>query len=116
MRKRGGKAIGTWSAFTTVVTIGGPIIGGALGEAGLWRYIFFINIPIGLVSIFILWFKVKESRDEDLDHSLDYPGAIAKPENYRAGIQRRVHFIVWQDYEIVCIAGFSWSMYVVYFY
>ncbi|MEO8111977.1 MAG: MFS transporter [Ginsengibacter sp.] len=75
--KERGKAIGTWSAFTTVVTIGGPIIGGALGDAGLWRYIFFINIPIGLVSIFILWFKVEESRDEDLDHALDYPGAIA---------------------------------------
>ncbi|MDQ6763773.1 MAG: MFS transporter [Bacteroidota bacterium] len=75
--KERGKAIGTWSAFTTIVTIGGPIIGGALGDAGLWRYIFFINIPIGLISIFILWFKVKESRDEGLDHSLDYPGAIA---------------------------------------
>ncbi len=75
--KERGKAIGTWSAFTTIVTIGGPIIGGALGDAGLWRYIFFINIPIGLISIFILWFRVKESRDEDLDHSLDYPGAIA---------------------------------------
>ncbi len=74
--KERGKAIGTWSAFTTVVTVGGPIIGGALGDVGLWRYIFFINIPIGLVSIFILWFKVKESQDEDLDHSLDYPGAI----------------------------------------
>ncbi len=75
--KERGKAIGTWSAITTVVTIGGPILGGALGDAGLWRYIFFINIPIGLASVFILWFKVKESRDEDLDHSLDYPGAIA---------------------------------------
>ncbi len=74
--KERGKAIGTWSAFTTMVTIGGPIIGGALGDAGLWRYIFFINIPLGLISIFILWFKVKESRDEDADHWLDYPGAI----------------------------------------
>ncbi len=75
--KERGKAIGTWSAFTTIVTIGGPIVGGALGDAGLWRFIFFINIPIGLISIFILWFKVEESRDEDSGHSLDYPGAIA---------------------------------------
>ncbi len=75
--KERGKAIGTWSAITTVVTIGGPIIGGALGDAGLWRYIFFINIPIGLASLIILWLKVSESRDEGLDHSLDYPGAVA---------------------------------------
>src|ERR1700744_2688626 len=35
-----GKAIGTWTAFTTVVTVGGPVLGGALADAGLWRYIF----------------------------------------------------------------------------
>ena len=73
--KERGKAIGTWSAFTTVVTMGGPALGGAFGDAGLWRYIFFINIPLGIVAIFILWRLVNESRDEDSDHKLDFPGA-----------------------------------------
>ncbi len=59
-----------------MVTIGGPILGGALADAGLWRLIFFINIPIGIVSVLILWFKVAESRDEEIDHKLDYPGAF----------------------------------------
>ena len=72
-----GKAIGTWSAFTTVVTMGGPILGGAFGDAGLWRYIFFINIPIGVVCLLILWHRVKESKDEGRDQPLDFPGAIA---------------------------------------
>ncbi|MEO8763541.1 MAG: MFS transporter [Ginsengibacter sp.] len=72
-----GRAIGTWSAITTMVTIGGPILGGALADAGLWRMIFFINVPIGISSLIILWFKVPESRDEETGHSLDYPGAIA---------------------------------------
>ncbi len=71
-----GKAIGTWSAITTLVTIGGPILGGALADAGLWRMIFFINIPIGIISLIILWRKVPESRDEETDNSLDYAGAI----------------------------------------
>jgi EmrB/QacA subfamily drug resistance transporter len=75
--KERGKAIGTWSAFTTVVTLGGPILGGAFGDAGLWRYIFFINVPIGAVALLILWQKVKESRDEESDHALDFPGAVA---------------------------------------
>lgn len=70
-----GKAIGTWSAVTTLVTVGGPIIGGALADAGLWRCIFFINVPIGVASLLILQFRVKESRDEGADHTLDYPGA-----------------------------------------
>src|SRR5690348_15410083 len=71
-----GKAIGTWSAFTTVVTMGGPVLGGALADAGLWRFIFFINIPIGVVAVLILIFRVKESADKSKDNTLDFPGAI----------------------------------------
>ena len=75
--KERGKAIGTWSAFTTVVTMGGPVLGGALADAGLWRYIFFINVPIGAAALVMLWFKVDESKDDAPDTSLDFPGAIA---------------------------------------
>lgn len=75
--KERGKAIGTWSAFTTVVTMGGPVMGGALADAGLWRYIFFINIPIGIAALLMLWKQVKESRDQDADHALDFPGAAS---------------------------------------
>lgn len=75
--KQRGKAIGTWSAFTTVVTIAGPILGGALADAGLWRYIFFINVPIGLASLLMLWLRVKEIRSEaHAAQTLDFPGAI----------------------------------------
>src|SRR3984885_8719182 len=48
-----GKAIGTWSAFTTMVTVGGPILGGVLADAGLWRDIFFVNVPLGLAALLI---------------------------------------------------------------
>jgi EmrB/QacA subfamily drug resistance transporter len=74
-RREKGKAIGTWSAATTIVTVGGPILGGALADAGLWRLIFFINLPIGILSLLALHFKVPESRDEDARHRLDYEGA-----------------------------------------
>ena len=75
--KERGKAIGTWSAFTTVVTMGGPVLGGALADAGLWRYIFFINVPLGIAALVMLWFKVDESKDDDPDTSIDFPGAMA---------------------------------------
>lgn len=75
--KERGKAIGTWSAFTTVLIIGGPVLGGALADAGLWRYIFFINVPIGVATMFMLWLKVKETRDEDADQAIDFIGAAA---------------------------------------
>jgi EmrB/QacA subfamily drug resistance transporter len=74
--KERGKAIGTWSAITTIVTMGGPILGGALADAGLWRYIFFINVPIGIAALLILWRKVEESKDAETGHSLDIPGVV----------------------------------------
>lgn len=72
-----GKAIGTWSAVTTVVTMGGPVLGGALADAGLWRGIFFINVPIGLATLLILARKVPESREAGAARELDVPGVLA---------------------------------------
>ncbi|MET3879028.1 DHA2 family efflux MFS transporter permease subunit [Chitinophaga sp. OAE865] len=71
-----GKAIGTWSAVTTLVTMGGPVLGGALADAGLWRYIFFINVPIGVAALVFLAWKVNESRETEGDQRLDFPGAV----------------------------------------
>ena len=70
-----GKAIGTWSAVTTAVTVGGPILGGALADAGLWRYIFFINVPIGVAALIFLALKVKETKEDDDNKTLDFAGA-----------------------------------------
>lgn len=74
--KEKGKAIGTWSSVTTVVTMGGPILGGALADAGLWRYIFFINVPIGLATLLVLSRKVGESKDAEAGNALDLPGVF----------------------------------------
>ena len=69
-----GKAIGTWSATTTIVTICGPVLGGALADAGLWRLIFFINLPFGLLSILALHYKVPESKQPEVS-KIDWAGA-----------------------------------------
>ncbi|KAM3089880.1 MFS transporter [Phormidesmis sp. 146-35] len=71
-----GHAIGTWSAATTIVTIAGPVLGGGLSDIGLWRGVFLINLPIGLITLLILHLKVPESRDETAFSQIDYPGAI----------------------------------------
>ena len=75
--KERGKAIGTWSAATTLVTMAGPALGGALADAGLWRYIFFINVPIGIITLIFLGTKVKEIKDENNNNKVDVSGAIA---------------------------------------
>jgi EmrB/QacA subfamily drug resistance transporter len=74
--ERRGRAIGTWSTFSTLTTLGGPILGGALAQAGLWRAVFFVNLPLAAVALYILRRYVPESRDESGARQLDYPGAI----------------------------------------
>lgn len=71
-----GTAIGTWSAATTMVTVAGPVLGGLLADAGFWRGVFLINLPIGITTLLILYFKVPESRNEQASVNIDYLGAI----------------------------------------
>jgi EmrB/QacA subfamily drug resistance transporter len=70
-----GRAIGTWSAATTIVTVVGPILGGVLSGAGLWRVVFLINLPLGVAAITGLLLKVPESRNEQSSGHIDYLGA-----------------------------------------
>ncbi len=70
-----GKAIGTWSAFSSVTTLLGPIIGGIMADLEFWRGIFFINLPLAAVALWIVFNKVPESRDEQAKQ-LDFLGAF----------------------------------------
>jgi EmrB/QacA subfamily drug resistance transporter len=72
---RRGKAIGTWSATTTLVTVAGPVLGGFLADHGLWRAVFLINAPLGILSLIVLFFKVTESHDETISGPIDILGA-----------------------------------------
>ena len=58
-----GKAIGTWAGFSAVTTALGPVLGGWLADALSWRAIFFINVPIALITLGIALGHVPESRD-----------------------------------------------------
>jgi len=70
-----GRAIGTWSGFSAITTAVGPVIGGWLIEHISWRTVFFINIPIALLVIFISLGSVPESSDKE-SAGLDWRGAI----------------------------------------
>jgi EmrB/QacA subfamily drug resistance transporter len=70
-----GQAIGSWSAFTTVTSALGPVLGGWLVQAASWRWVFFINVPLALVTLWITYRFVPESRDEVDSGALDWRGA-----------------------------------------
>jgi EmrB/QacA subfamily drug resistance transporter len=71
-----GAAIGTWSGFTAIAAGFGPVLGGWLIAHASWRWIFFINVPVAIIVLLIVWRRVPESRDEDAAKGLDYPGAL----------------------------------------
>ncbi len=69
-----GKAIGTWTAWTGIATVVGPAGGGALVEAISWRAIFWVNIPLIVLCIFLARAYVKESVDPSADRAIDWLG------------------------------------------
>jgi EmrB/QacA subfamily drug resistance transporter len=70
-----GQAIGTWSGFSAITSAIGPVIGGWLIEHVSWRAVFFINIPLGLTVIVIVFRHVPESHDREASRGLDWLGA-----------------------------------------
>jgi len=73
--ERRGRAIGAWSAWTVVATALGPVLGGVLAHAGLWRGIFFLNLPLAVTALLLLR-GVPESRASETSLPLDLPGAL----------------------------------------
>jgi EmrB/QacA subfamily drug resistance transporter len=70
-----GRAIGTWSGFTAITAAIGPVLGGWLVENGSWRWVFFINLPLALVVLWLTAWRVPESRNDEASRTLDWPGA-----------------------------------------
>ncbi len=70
-----GAAIGTWTAWTGVAFVAGPLLGGVLIEFASWRWIFAINVPLVLVTLYTAR-ELPESRDEEMTGRIDYLGAV----------------------------------------
>ena len=70
-----GQAIGTWSGSTAITTALGPVLGGWLIEHVSWRAVFFLNLPLAIVVLLLVFRFVPESRDEEETGKLDLVGA-----------------------------------------
>jgi EmrB/QacA subfamily drug resistance transporter len=71
-----GRAIGTWSGFTSITAAIGPVLGGLLIEHGSWRWVFFINVPLGLIVLMLSLRRVPESRAGDSVARADWLGGL----------------------------------------
>jgi len=71
------RAIGTWAGFSGVSAAIAPFLGGWLLQAGSWRPIFLINVPVAAAVAWATRRHVPESRDTSASGRADWPGALA---------------------------------------
>jgi EmrB/QacA subfamily drug resistance transporter len=70
-----GRAIGTWSGFTAIMTAIGPVLGGWLVEHASWRAVFFMNVPLAAVVVLLSLRAIEETKDPSRQGAIDWTGA-----------------------------------------
>jgi DHA2 family methylenomycin A resistance protein-like MFS transporter len=74
--KSRGRAVGIWAAGASLTLTAGPLVGGSLIALVGWRWIFFVNLPIGLLGLWLTWrFAIETTRAPQRE--VDLPGQIA---------------------------------------
>jgi EmrB/QacA subfamily drug resistance transporter len=71
-----GMAIGIWAGVSAMALAIGPLVGGLLTEHISWSWIFFVNVPIGVIAIAASLILIPESKDESAEQRLDLPGLL----------------------------------------
>ena len=70
------RAIGSWSALGGVASAIGPLVGGWLVQSLSWRWVFLINLPVGVIVVLAAARHVPESRDPDAPPRNDIAGSV----------------------------------------
>lgn len=70
-KERGG-AMGVWGATAGLATVTGPLLGGVLVDASGWPWIFFVNVPVGILGLILAWVYVP--RLEKTNRHFDWIG------------------------------------------
>jgi EmrB/QacA subfamily drug resistance transporter len=85
-----GVAFGAFGATTGVAVALGPVLGGVLTSGLSWRWIFFVNLPLGIAAIAATLLKVEESRDPGAG-GVDWPGLVTFSGALGVGVYGLIH-------------------------
>jgi EmrB/QacA subfamily drug resistance transporter len=69
------QAIGLWSGVSAMALAAGPVVGGLLTDTLGWRWVFYVNLPVGVAAVVVAGRVVPESRDPGASR-LDLPGLV----------------------------------------
>ncbi len=69
-----GRAIGQWTAATSGIIAAGPLVGGYILDTTSWRWIFLINVPLLILTVWLGWSTIKETKVE-IERRIDVTGA-----------------------------------------
>jgi EmrB/QacA subfamily drug resistance transporter len=72
-----GMAIGIWAGVSALALAIGPLVGGLLTDHLDWSWIFFVNVPVGILAVAASFLVIEESRDTSEERRLDLPGQLA---------------------------------------
>ncbi len=75
-REKAGTAMGLFAMTTLLAPVLGPIIGGTLVDKISWHWIFFINIPVGIIGSMLVWSLYHKRNTEAHKLPIDYTGLI----------------------------------------
>jgi len=70
-----GKYQGLFGAVFGLSFLVGPFLGGVITDTISWHWVFYVNVPIGLVSLYVVWHLLPNVRHPDVSRSIDYAGA-----------------------------------------
>jgi EmrB/QacA subfamily drug resistance transporter len=100
------RALGIWAGISAVALGFGPLVGGGLVDLD-WRLIFWINLPIALTGIAIIWRAAPESTDPGSGTHVDVPGLIALALGLTAIVLALIQAEDWSDSAVAALAAFG---------